>query len=545
MSKLQIPKNRINYLLKQLAKHIEHNELVRGWGLYHKGHVVHIEPKMDILQIDADVKDDKLVHVTLDLEKFELSECSHDSSPACEHMAAVILSLYAAHGRPELVLQELKTLVAKKPRPVKSRIEQLRKQAGVPEETGTSEEWQRFFDMKFHGFAISHSYTFDMFAMAVWDSLSAYAQAWSKAMKQVYLLNILIFALRKIEDFYLTSKSSYLSSYHETSCKQAVGFCQEKLNELTHSNAANSIQLTQAHERAWKHLLQLLDDTALEGKESPIDWLYVYRRIWTYLSHRTTWVEAEIKRLDGAIAKLNQIHAKSLQEQPGKASASHNKHDVLLLARAHFEVMTGQIDEAHAILNQLHKRTTEDYYSYLEECAANGQWELMLKWLRWLRPLMKIANQEDFRSLSQYWTEAAKHTNTDYEWVQTMEALLPRSYYYYTSYLLQSKRYRQWVDLQLATKVSPLNLYALELRAVEEFDPRLLLPLYHHNIERSILEKNRASYKIALKLLGKLAEYYRKLEMTLEWTMYIQALSDKFSRLRAFQDELKKGRWMS
>jgi hypothetical protein len=545
MTKLQIPKNRINYLLKQLAKHIEPEELDQGWALYHKGHVASIHPQMDSLQIEAVVRDEELIEVTIDLEKFESSECSHHGTTICEHMAAVILALYAAHGRPELVLQELKALAAKKPRPVKTRMDQLHQKVEAPEEKGTSEAWQRFFDKKFYGFAISHSYTFDMFAIAVWDSLAPYASTWSKTMKQLYLLNIIIFTLRKIEDFYLTSKSSYLSSYHETSCKQAVSFCQDNLNKLFLTEQSADLHLSKTHERSWHNMLQLLGESALQGKDSPIDWLYVYRRVWTYLGDRKIWVEAEILRLEEEIMKQERLHAKLMQEHPGKAAASASKHDVLLLARAHFEVMNDNIDEAHKLLNKMYARTANDCYTYLEQYATNGKWELMLKWLRWIYPMMKTANQEDFRILCQYWTETAKHTNTDYEWVQTMEALLPRSYYYYTSHLLQSKRYRQWIDLQLATRMSPLNLYALELRAVEEFDPRLLLPLYHQTIERSILEKNRASYKIALKLLSKLAEYYRKLGMTLEWTLYMQELSDKFSRLRAFQDELKKGRWMS
>lgn len=543
MSKLQIPKNRINYLLKELSKYNEPDELERGWSLYHKGHVVSMQPKLDILRIEAVVRDEQLFEVTLDLAKFDASTCTCDATQACEHIAAVVFNLYAAHGRPELLLQELKLLAAKKPRSLKSRADQLNKKIEAPLESGTSQDWQRFFDMRFRGFAISHSYTFDMFAAAVWDSLSPYGNTWSKPVQQIYLLNIIIFTLHKIDEFYLTSKSSYLSSYHETSCKQAMIFCQDKLNELM--DAVQKTELRPQDERSWHNSLRLLGVTALQGKESPIDWLYVYRRIWSSLSSRKQWITAEVRRLDEEIRKQKQLHIKSVNDQTGKVAPTSSKQDVLLLARAHFEIIADRIDPAHQLLSGLHKRHVSDYYLYLEQYAANGQWELMLKWLRWLYPVMKTASQEDFRVLCQYWTETAEQTNTDYEWVQTMEALLPRSYYYYTSYLLKSKRYRQWVDLQLATRVSPLNLYALELRAVEEFEPKLLLPLYHQAIERSVLEKNRASYKIAMKLLGKLSEYYRKLGMTVEWTLFIQELGDKFSRLRAFQDELKKGRWMS
>jgi hypothetical protein len=133
---------------------------------------------------------------------------------------------------------------------------------------------------------------------------------------------------------------------------------------------------------------------------------------------------------------------------------------------------------------------------------------------------------------------------SDSEWVQVMESLLPRSYYYYTAYLLQTGRYRQWVDLQLANRISPLNLYTMELRAIEDHDSGLLLPLYHQAAERAVLEKNRASYKTAVRLLKKLHAIYKQLGQDDRWEHYIYRLADKFSRLRAFQEELKKGKWI-
>ncbi|MDT2246553.1 hypothetical protein P7H16_05635 [Paenibacillus larvae] len=84
----------------------------------------------------------------------------------------------------------------------------------------------------------------------------------------------------------------------------------------------------------------------------------------------------------------------------------------------------------------------------------------------------------------------------------------------------------------------------MELKAVEETDPALLLPLYHQSIERAILEKNRSSYKIAVRLLKELQEYYRILGRELQWKQYITFLSDKYARLRAFQEEFKKGKWV-
>lgn len=84
----------------------------------------------------------------------------------------------------------------------------------------------------------------------------------------------------------------------------------------------------------------------------------------------------------------------------------------------------------------------------------------------------------------------------------------------------------------------------MELKAIEEHDSALLLPLYHQAAERAVLEKNRASYKTAVRLLKKLHGIYKQLGQDDRWEHYVYRLADKFSRLRAFQEELKKGKWI-
>ncbi|UUZ91545.1 hypothetical protein LJK87_39010 [Paenibacillus sp. P25] len=125
-----------------------------------------------------------------------------------------------------------------------------------------------------------------------------------------------------------------------------------------------------------------------------------------------------------------------------------------------------------------------------------------------------------------------------------MVALLPRTYQFYTAYLLKAKRYRAWVDLQLANRVSPLNLYSVDLQMLEKQDPALLLPLFHQAVERCVAEKNRTAYKTAAKLLKKLQSLYKKLNRTNEWEDYIYRFAMKYSRLRALHEELRKGKWI-
>ena len=45
MLKLQIPKNRMNYLIKQIPLHFDAVVLEQGWEYYHKGRVTEVDLK--------------------------------------------------------------------------------------------------------------------------------------------------------------------------------------------------------------------------------------------------------------------------------------------------------------------------------------------------------------------------------------------------------------------------------------------------------------------------------------------------------------------
>jgi len=532
--KLRIPKNRIQYLLRHLAKSGDVGEAERGWAIYHRGHVLNLRMSKSAATVYAAVRDGNgMRDVALDLADFAASECTCGAPLPCVHMMAITFALYAPYGRPELLLPELRALIAKgiQLQAAKSkRPSSGPKRPETPEPNGPVQAWQDDFERRFSGFSLTHSYTFDMFAQAVWETLPDYAASWPQQRKLLFLMNVALFALRRIETFYEQSTMTYLSAHHEENCRTAIAACSERLLEATTTYVSG---LRPADAALWRDTLRLLSEYALRGKASPVPWLDIYREVWWLLADDKELSQAEVQRLDGILSHTS-------------GSASEAKRNAALIAKVHHLAMAnGDLNKSLKLLNELSKRQPSDFAFYLKRHAQRGEWASLLAWLRWLQPSMKTAVAGDFRMLCQYWTEAAKHTDADREWVIVMEGLLPRSYPVYTAYLLQTKRYREWIDLQLATRVSPLQLYALELRAVEKDNPSLLLPLYHQAAERAVLEKNRASYKIAMRLLEKLAELYRTLDRTKDWEHFVQRFGAKFSRLRAFQAEFKKGRWLS
>lgn len=528
MLKLQISKNRMNYLLKQIQHHYDAVILEQGWEYYHKNRVTHVE--LAGTSIRARVQGNQVYETVVNLEDFTHSQCSCSYDGYCKHIAAAFFSLYAPYGRPELLLQQLKQAIHSRKKPMRGAAvipERKPEKPNVPLEASMPVEWHRYFEGKFHGFSISHQHSIETFYESALETLPAYAENWRTSVRELYRLHIVLFMNRKIEQFYQETKSSYLSYYHENGCKIAAKNCEDRLVEALERIDGN--KFFQEDPKHWQATLKMLGEFALHGKDSPIDWLFVYRSVWWQLAGQTEWLQEEMQRLDVLL---------------GKKESLTRKKDTLIMARAHFDIVQDRMDAALQRLAGLNHPQTRDFFIYLNYYYNAKQWEKTLVWLRYLLPTAAAANHDDFRAFCQYWQDTSRHLDSDSEWVQVMESLLPRSYYYYTAYLLHTKRYRQWIDLQLANRISPLSLYALELRAIEEHDAELLLPLYHQAAERAVLEKNRTSYKTAVRLLKKLHGFYKQLGQEDRWEHYIYRLADKFSRLRAFQEELKKGKWI-
>ncbi|OXM83207.1 SWIM zinc finger family protein [Paenibacillus rigui] len=532
MLKLHIPKNRMNYLIDRMQHQFALPMVEQGWEYHHKGRVTGLE-LIHGVEIHALVSDTKPCEVHLDMDQFEKSECSCPEEEYCMHMAAVIFTLYAAFARPELLLQQLRQAIR-----VKSRQAQTRSSAGPKTEKKTERlepprpeqlpsVWHRYFDQQFYGYSLSQQHSIEQFYNTAKESLGSLAAGWNEPLRSLYGLHVLLFVMRKMEQFYSETKTSYLSFYIETGCKTVAKQCMEQLNVLLPELDVPA--LAKSCSNALDDTLGMLGEAALNGKDSPLDWLVAYRSIWWRLSDSPQRVQRERKRLQLLLEKTSLLP---------------RKRDALLVALAHFDVMDGNDDEARVRLEHLSKREARDYFLYLHRCYEDQQWDRMLTWLRWMLPSMQRAQQEELRTFCTYWMEAVNRQPEDTEWVDVMIALLPRTYYFYTAYLLKAHRFKAWIDLQLANRVSPLDLYTLDLKTVEEHDPSLLLPLYHQAVERSIAEKNRSAYQMAVRLLKKLQAYYKKLGQTSIWEDYIYRLSARYSRLRALQEELKKGKWI-
>ena len=122
-----------------------------------------------------------------------------------------------------------------------------------------------------------------------------------------------------------------------------------------------------------------------------------------------------------------------------------------------------------------------------------------------------------------------------------MLGLLPQSYTKLSEHWLRLSRYQDWADLQLLSGVKLEAISLEEVKQVSKHAPQLMFPLYHQSIEAAIQSRNRQGYRLAVKQLKRLSKLYSASQFASRWPVFIEQLTDKYQRLRAFQEELWKG----
>lgn len=188
----------------------------------------------------------------------------------------------------------------------------------------------------------------------------------------------------------------------------------------------------------------------------------------------------------------------------------------------------------------------------LEEMNANKQHTRMI-------PFVEFYTKNIKAYLLHYQSQEYKRTNYLYNALQIIRPFssatkrfdllermlretIPYSLIPYSHYLYEKKEYKKWVELQVAERVNVLFEWPQQTKEIQKENPEVLLPLYHQQVIQLIGSKNRPAYRDAVRYLKKLRTIYKKLKRVPVWESYIAYLSDTYKRLRAFQEELRKGK---
>ncbi|MDF2661023.1 MAG: hypothetical protein K0Q94_3814 [Paenibacillus sp.] len=535
MLKTQITREELDRLGEEIHQYFELHIVERGLEYQQKGYVYNTEvlPGRSIV---SKVQGSEVYDVKLDLDFFGLSECSCPYEGFCKHMAAVYFYAYSVYGRPDAFVKEWKQK-QEEPRIKPSSSKLHRQTALLPssqpasvslKDTASAHEWLEHTEKEFEAFSERHNkykYDIDEYYDAALQTALRPSTWWVPGAKKLLTLLGIVVTLNRLEqdcDSGGQTVAPRLMSYRTTA--EAL---ERRLEEaVDDTDPEESI-------RRWpEHTLLLGDLVSRSIASRPalplVRWMDVYRLLWGRLLVHEPWVEREI-------ASIGRLLASS-------GTMADSQRDDWLKAQAHFDVLAGNDQDAWGRLRETSSFHPGEALYYTNDFKRNGQWERLWLWLEWLLPQCRKTDRDLFQSLCGYATEAAKQLGREDEWGRALVSMLPASYYVYTDFLIKTGRFREWASYHLAERVAVFELYPADLRAVESQDPTILYPLYHQTIERSIVQKNRTAYKEAIRLLKKLGALYHQAGQPEKYELFLQKLSQQYARLRAFREELAKGK---
>lgn len=111
----------------------------------------------------------------------------------------------------------------------------------------------------------------------------------------------------------------------------------------------------------------------------------------------------------------------------------------------------------------------------------------------------------------------------------------------YSDFLIERRRYQEWAALLHRYNVPYDSVEQADLKIVLAEQPAAALPLLHDYAQQFIAEKNRLSYRRAVKLFKRMRTACKKSGHTEFWNRYIRTVRDKYRRLRALIEEMERG----
>lgn len=237
------------------------------------------------------------------------------------------------------------------------------------------------------------------------------------------------------------------------------------------------------------------------------------------------------------------------EKEGGKTS------QMLELALVHFAFASGNDDLAFERLSQSEKKVEMVHYLvWMKLLVDKQEWDRLLLWLLDLKPnflegvgtyYYHSDSREFFHEYLSYFWKYAQHTGDEEQYEDMLIEFLPITFYEYGEYLMVIGEHERWVELQVIMGYSPELIQRKDLKEVVSFQKETVLPIYHQTIDRLINERTRKSYQSAIKHLKTLRSLYFDLGEEERFSQYIDKIAAVYGRLRAFQEELRKGKFIS
>lgn len=518
---------------EQLNVRVETTIMKRGWQYYMEGKVNSAnEGSHDHLY--GVVKGSDLYAVILDAGNLRYSSCTCPYMGFCKHMAAVYFQYCSQQeGGHSLAERSYFKLLGLSSASMLLKAKQAEPEAAQsvpvvlpdPGKSASAKEWLNWMEAT-HG-EVWRKCRHSLHALQpLLSSLKGLARDWEKPLQRLHWATAILFVLEQAERA-INTVDSFSRYYHEMSFIRMAEPWVEHLYILISELAPQQMEPQQ---EAWADdLIAHVRIRASSTERQLFDWEYMYLALCEKLSESTSWYERELAAML-KISKsedLEEVNAGFLHTAIGMMYFFDKKDE---LAIEHFALTSFD-------------RSQKAMYPCVAQRMQEEKWPLVEKWMSFLfEHVNKVKNG---RSVGPFVTLCRRADLERPElgvWTDYMTQLLPHSYSELSDHWLDQKRYEEWADLQMLVGARPEDASAQALREIAKLAPHALMPLYHQSVEASIQSRNRQGYRIAVKQLKKLERLYKTDKDTERWEQYLTGLVRKHQRLRAFQEELWKGK---
>lgn len=111
----------------------------------------------------------------------------------------------------------------------------------------------------------------------------------------------------------------------------------------------------------------------------------------------------------------------------------------------------------------------------------------------------------------------------------------------YGKFLFERNRYTEWAALMHLTRGSIDMIESTSLKTALAEDSQAVFPLMHAEALKLVKEKNRDSYRRAVRLWKQMKTAAKRDGRNEFWNRYVQTVRQQFPRLRALMEEMEKG----
>ncbi|PFM63884.1 hypothetical protein COJ48_13020 [Bacillus cereus] len=455
------------------------------------------------------------------------SYCDCFAPTQCEHMLAVLLSAASSFGQVGDVLTLFKNNTKPSLPPIRTARQVL--QSSAFEETDYK-SWQSYFENEYESFKKEQkrlTYKQMYFLMSLFTDF--YTKLERKAPRiiaihELFKLHAALYCFQKLLEEIQEFEVNKLYSYHQP--VNVVRLFVDKVESIVRDLKTEAIPAES--ELILQETARLVHEVFFSTDSYTQERFFIYRHIWGELLRTEEQLLEEEKRIDAKINPLSKT-----------------------LASSHLLFLNNEDLLAMELLEKQPASVVSLYFYWLEELLSAMQWDRAKNWLSFTYKQVKqtIHEQENtvfiqdiVRLFVMMYETYATHTNEQAGLEMILQELLPYSFANYEQYVLAKKQYRTWAELHLLYGFEAIELLKEPLKDIEKEAPEAALPLYHLAATEAIEERNRKSYRRAVRYLKKLRMLYKRLKRTDEWDAFIIHIANLHSRLRALQEELRRGK---